>query len=569
MVLPKRNGQPRCGEYPKMASGVQGCSERAAAVPLKDRNGVVNRNGHHVRTNGHNGHSKQKAGGDDFFESFEDPPLAIAILTYLGYALIILVGHIRDFLRHYGIERVKSYTEPKLKGFVPLLSSWESFYTRNLYRRIRDCWNRPIASRPGAEFDIMERVSPDFGWNFEFTGRNVKALNFGSYNYLGFADSQTLCGGQVEDVTRSYGVGVSASRQELGYLDIHRELDRVTAEFLGVEEAITVPMGFATNSMNMPALVSKGCLILSDELNHASLILGARLSGAMIRVYKHNNMKDLETKLREAVCEGQPRTHRPWKKILIVVEGVYSMEGSIVRLPEIVRLKKKYKAYIYLDEAHSIGAMGPNGKGVVDYFGLDPRDIDIMMGTFTKSFGSCGGYIGGSRSLIQHLRATSHSAIYSCAMSPPVTQQVIATMRIIMGQDGTHEGRKRIEQLKWNTRYFRKSLHEKGFILYGNKDSPVVPLLLYMPVKIAMFSRESLKRGLGTVVVGFPATPLIEARARFCISAAHTKEMLDKALDIIDEVGDLLKLKYSTMPVPDFQVGEEPFWSTNCQRPRD
>lgn len=497
----------------------------------------------------------------DFHESFEETPLKIAVLTYLGYILMIIIGHVHDFLRRYGLEKDKCCTEPKMEGYCSILVPWESFFTRNIYRHARDCWNRPICSAPSATFDVMERESHDNNWNIELTGRKKRVMNFGSYNYLGFAENKELCAATVRDVTQKYGVGVCGSRQEFGYLDIHRQLDETVAEFLGTEAAITVPMGFATNSMNMPALVSKGCLILSDELNHASLILGSRLTGAAIRTYKHNDMKDLEAKLRQAVCDGQPRTHRPWKKILIVVEGVYSMEGSIVRLPEVLRLKRKYKAYVYLDEAHSVGAMGPHGRGVVDYFGLNSRDIDIMMGTFTKSFGSCGGYIAGSKKLIDHLRVQSHSAIYSCAMSAPITQQAISTMNIIMGRHNAEEGRRRIEQLKWNTRYFRKRLQEKGFIVYGNRDSPVVPVLIYMPAKIALFSRECLKRGLGTVVVGFPATPIIEARARFCLSAAHDKEMLDKAIEVVDEVGELLKMKYSRRKAP-------PTWTASCLPPQ-
>ncbi|XP_076464121.1 serine palmitoyltransferase 2-like [Babylonia areolata] len=507
---------------------------------------------HEKQANGKTGVNTEQGDGwqHHFQESFEETPLLVAILTCVGYAVMIIIGHVHDFMRRYGVEKDSSCTEPKMEGYVPLFQNWESFYTRNVYRRIRDCWNVPISSCAGSHMDVVERVSPDFGWNFELTGRTKRVMNFGSYNYLGFAENTELCGAAVKQVTQKYGVGVCASRQQFGYLDIHRQLDQTVAEFLGTEAAITVPMGFATNSMNMPALVSKGCLILSDELNHASLILGSRLSGAAIRVYKHNDMKDLEQKLRQAVCEGQPRTHRPWRKILIVVEGVYSMEGSIVRLPEVLRLKRKYKAYVYLDEAHSVGAMGSQGRGVVDYFGLDSRDIDIMMGTFTKSFGSCGGYIAGSKALIDHLRVYSHSAIYSCAMSAPVTQQVISTMNIIMGHCHAQEGRRRIEQLKWNTRYFRQKLQEKGFIIYGNQDSPVVPILIFMPAKIALFSRECLKRGLGTVVVGFPATPIIEARARFCLSAAHDKAMLDKAIEVVDEVGELLKMKYSRHPPP-------------------
>lgn len=485
-------------------------------------------------------------------ETFEETPLIIAVLTYLGYAVLVVIGHIRDFLRSVGIEKIKSCTEPKLQGFVPLYQSWESFYTRNLYRRIRDCWNRPICSVAGAEMDVLERASPDNGWNFNLTGKKLHVLNFGSYNYLGFAENKGPCADAVEKATLKYGVGCCGSRQGLGYLEIHKELDELVAKFLGVDAAITVPMGFATNSMNMPSLVGKGCLILSDELNHSSLVLGARLSGASIKTFKHNDMEDLEDKLKTAVVFGQARTHRPWKKILIVVEGVYSMEGSIVKLPEVVKLKKKYKAYIYLDEAHSIGAMGPHGRGIVDYFGIDPKDIDIMMGTFTKSFGASGGYIGGTKSLINHLRLHSHASIYSGTMSPGVTQQIISSMSIIMGADGTNEGKKRVQQLKWNTRYFRRRLHDMGFIIYGNKDSPVIPLLIFMPSKIAALGRECLKRGLGIVVVGFPATPIIESRARFCLSAAHTKEMLDQALEVIDEVGDLLSLKYSRIVPPSF-----------------
>ncbi|XP_060562907.1 serine palmitoyltransferase 2-like isoform X1 [Ruditapes philippinarum] len=485
-----------------------------------------------------------------WWESFEETPLYAAIWTYLGYGMLVIVGYIRDFLRNVGIEKQKSCTEPRLPGFVPLYQSWENFYTRNLYRRVRDCWNRPICSVAGEYMDVMDRTSPDSGWNFELSDKKHHVMNFGSYNYLGFADNKGPCKDAAEETTRKYGISTCGSRQELGYLDIHRELEDLIAQFLGVEAAMTVPMGFATNSMNMPCLVSKGCLILSDELNHASLVLGSRLTGATIRTYKHNDMADLEKKLKTLIVHGQPRSHRQWKKILIVVEGVYSMEGSIACLPEILRLKKKYKAYVYLDEAHSIGAVGNKGRGIVDYFGLDPKDIDIRMGTFTKSFGSAGGYIGGSKKLINHLRCHSHASIYSPTMPPPVAQQVISSMRIIMGLDGTNQGVGRIQQLKDNIRYFRRRLHEKGFIIYGNKDSPVVPILIYYPSKTVAFSRECLKRGLGTVVVGFPATSIIESRARICLSAAHTPEMVDKALDIIDEVGDLLRIKYSHLELP-------------------
>ncbi|XP_071337263.1 serine palmitoyltransferase 3 isoform X1 [Trachinotus anak] len=506
----------------------------------------IKRNGYHSKRE-KNGPGTGVASRQHRQESFEQAPMYVAVMTYLGFGIVTLFGYLRDFLRAVGLEKCNLAQErEEQKDFVPLYQDFENFYTRNLYMRVRDNWNRPVCSLPGPVFDLMERVSDDYNWTFRFTGRTIhNAINMGSYNYLGFAENKADFLKTVADKTYQYGVGVCSTRQEIGNLGIHEELEKLVASFLGVESSMTFGMGFATNSMNIPALVGKGCLILSDELNHTSLILGARLSGATIRVFKHNNMHSLEKMLREAVCSGQPRTHRPWRKILIMVEGIYSMEGSVVRLPEIIALKKKYKAYLYLDEAHSIGAVGPSGRGVTELFDVNPADVDVMMGTFTKSFGAAGGYIAGKKELVDYLRSHSHSAVYASAMSPPVTEQIIRAMKCIMGKDGSTEGIRRIRQLAENTRYFRARLKEMGFIIYGNDDSPVVPILLYMPGKVVAFAREMLERKIGVVVVGFPATPITEARARFCLSAAHTRAMLDQVLHHLNEVGDALCLKFS------------------------
>ncbi|XP_046849497.1 serine palmitoyltransferase 2-like [Xenia sp. Carnegie-2017] len=500
------------------------------------------------RKNGETTHKNGVENGKSNYknhEEFEQTPIWIAVMTYIAYAILILFGYLRDFMRFYGLEKSRAYKEKGNKGFVPLYSSFESFYTRNLYRRIRDCWNRPICSSPGAEIEIIERQSADSNWTFEHTGETIRALNLGSYNYLGFAENSGPCTDDSEQAVRDYGLAACSTRHEYGTLNIHVELEHLVARFIGKEAAMVFGMGFATNSTNLPTLVDKKCLIVSDELNHSSLVLGARLSGAKIKVFKHNDMAHLEEILRSSVIQGQPRTHRPWKKILIVVEGVYSMEGSIVKLPEVIELKKKYKAYLYLDEAHSIGAMGPHGRGVADYYGIHPKDIDIMMGTFTKSFGSAGGYIAASEEIIRHIRSSSHSAVYACSMSPPVAQQIISSMKIIMGEDGTGEGQKRLHTLSENSKYFRQSLKKAGFIVYGHDDSVIVPVLIFLPGKISALSRELLKRGIASVVVGFPATSILESRARFCISAAHTRDQLDKAVTAMIEVGDLLGMRYS------------------------
>ncbi|XP_067623154.1 serine palmitoyltransferase 2 [Eurosta solidaginis] len=476
--------------------------------------------------------------------SFEEVPLHTACLTYLGFYLLMILGYINQLLF---VPKVAK--EENRDGYVTLYDAFESFYSRYVYRRVRDCWNRPICSVPGAEVTLKDRVTIDYGWSFQFTGTETRCLNLGSYNYLGFADSKGPCAEQAEKIAREMGLAMTSTRVEFGTTQLHLDLERLTARYLGVEDAIVFGMGFATNSLNLPSLISPGCLVLSDEKNHASIILGLRLSGATTKVFKHNNMRDLERLLRYNIVYGNSKAGgKPWKKIMILVEGVFSMEGSIVRLPEIIALKKKYKAYLYLDEAHSIGAMGPNGGGVVDYFGVDPQDVDILMGTFTKSFGSAGGYIAGSKKLIDFLRTNSHAHCYASSMSPPIAQQIYTSMSMIMGLDGTYIGRKKIDQLARNTRYFRRRLAQMGVITYGHEDSPVVPMLVYLFSKIGAVVRTLTTRHIAVVGVGFPATPIMEGRIRYCLSAAHTKEQLDYALEVIDEISDTVGLKYSRKP---------------------
>ncbi len=190
----------------------------------------------------------------------------------------------------------------------------------------------------------MDRYSKDYNVNFNFTGTRTRALNVSSYNYLGFAQGRGGCADAVEESLKRYGISALGSRLEGGTLDLHLQAEALVARFVGQEDALITSMGFATNSSNIPALVSKGCLVISDELNHASIRFGVRLSGASVRMFKHNDMHDLEKLLREVISQGQPRTHRPWKKILIIVEGLYSMEGSMCNLPGILDLKKRYKA---------------------------------------------------------------------------------------------------------------------------------------------------------------------------------------------------------------------------------
>lgn len=493
-------------------------------------------------------------------------PWHVALVINFGTLLVFLFGYMRDFLRYMGIEKNHAATETNRHGYPRLYASFENFYCRNFFRRLCDGWNNPICSVPGAEIDVMERVSDDYNVTFRFTGNKKRAINMGSYNYLGMAENS---GPRIEAVYKEiqqYGSSTLSSRAEFGTTATLIELEQKMAKYLGVEDAMVVGMGFATNSNNIPVLGGKGTLIMSDELNHSSLITGCRISGATCKVFKHNDTVDLERKLRRELIKGQTNSnkqqqnqqnsnsdgnsmtasttsYRPWRKIIIIVEGIYSMEGTIVNLPEVIRIKKKYQAYLYLDEAHSIGALD---KGVVNYYGCDPKDVDILMGTFTKSFGAAGGYIAGAKRLIDYLRVKSHATCYAATMAPPVARQIIGVIDSIIGNEQDpmeNEGYRRIKKLRENTLYFRSKLREKGFILLGNHDSPVVPLMVYSATIVVEMIRASMKQNVALVGAGFPATPLLEARVRFCVSSAHTKEMLDHVIDVVDDIGTKLRVK--------------------------
>lgn len=241
---------------------------------------------------------------------------------------LTLIPFIRDvFILEFGICHKEKEKEKK----------------KVLTAQYRDCFNRPITGVASRTVKLLDRISGDFNRTFRLTGTQTEALNFASYNYLGFSDNTGPCADAVEHTTRELGITSASPRTEAGTSRHALELESMVARFVGKEDAMCVSMGFATNSTTIPALVGKGCLVISDELNHSSIVFGVRLSGASVRVFKHNNMDDLRELLREVISQGQPRTHRPWRKIMVIVEGLYSMEGTIVDLPGLVEMKKEFK----------------------------------------------------------------------------------------------------------------------------------------------------------------------------------------------------------------------------------
>jgi serine palmitoyltransferase len=484
--------------------------------------------------------------GGAFPDPIEDePPYYYLLTTYLSYLILIIFGHVRDFFGKRFRESHYRHLKP-MNGLAPLNSDFDNFYVRRLKMRINDCFARPVTGVPGRYINLLERYSEDGNATFQMTGRTTETLNMSSYNYLGFAQSEGPCADATEAAIRKYGVSMCSTRADSGTSDLHLEVEDLIAKFVGKPASMVFSMGFVTNAAAFPALVGKGCLIISDELNHSSIRTGTRISGAVITTFKHNDMRSLEKVLRKSISQGQPRTHRPWKKILVAVEGLYSMEGTMCNLPALVELKKKYKFTLFVDEAHSIGALGPQGRGVCDYFGIDPLEVDILMGTFTKSFGANGGYIAADKHIIDKLRATNAATLFGESPAPPVLMQIASSLRIIIGDLAPGQGEERLQRLAFNARYVRLGLKRLGFIIYGHDDSPIIPLMLYHPAKMSAFSHQMLARKISVVVVGYPATPLISSRARFCVSAAHNKEDLDRLLRACDEIGDRLQIRFSS-----------------------
>lgn len=465
----------------------------------------------------------------------DEIPLYVQFFIYLSYGVLTVVGYIRDWL---DLAFGKSSNPPK--GYAPITRDFEQFFRRRMYRRIIDCFNRPITGAASGRITVLDRDID----TLQLNDKRIDCLNLASYNYLGFAaPGDSTCEPHVLKAIDDYGISTCSSPMYAGETLLHRKLEKMVAKYVGAEDAMVFGMGWATNATAIPSLVGKGCLIISDSINHNSIVTGARLSGADIKTFPHNNVLMLEKIVRRAVIDGQPRSHRPWKKILIIVEGVYSMEGEICDLRSVVEIKKKYKCYLYVDEAHSIGAVGNTGRGVCEHCGVNPRDVDILMGTFTKSFGAIGGYVAGTTQLINVIRNVCASRIFSSGLSPACVAQTMAALQAI----DTDNGKARIKQLIENSNYFRKSLIDMGLLVLGDYGSAVIPVLVGYPSKVAYISRELLRRGVAVVIAGYPATPLLLARIRFCISAAHKKEDLTEALKQIESLADDIQLKYKTV----------------------
>lgn len=350
-----------------------------------------------------------------------------------------------------------------------------------------------------------------------------RVLNFCSNNYLGFANHPRLVE-KARQALEKYGVGPGAVRTIAGTLDLHLELERRIAAFKGVEAAITFQSGFTANLATIAALVGKEDVVFSDELNHASIIDGCRLSGARIVRYAHADPVDLEARIREN--EGT------YRRAIAITDGVFSMDGDIAPLDKIYEVTSAYNVMLMVDDAHGEGVLGKGGRGIVDHFNLHGK-VDIEIGTFSKAFGVVGGVSAGSPLVVEWLRQRGRPFLFSSATPAADVAACIAAIDVL------EESTELVDRLWENARYFKAEMKNLGFDT-GVSVTPITPIMLGEAPLAQQFSRELFEEGVFAMAIGYPTVPHGKARIRVMISAAHSKDDLDKGLEAFARVGKRL-----------------------------
>lgn len=351
--------------------------------------------------------------------------------------------------------------------------------------------------------------------------RGQELINLSSNNYLGLATDERLKKAAIEAVEQ-YGAGAGAVRTINGTLDLHIKLEEKLAKFKGTEAAISYQSGFNCNMAAISAVMDKHDAILSDELNHASIIDGCRLSKAKIIRVNHSDMDDLRKKAKEATESGQ------YNKVMVITDGVFSMDGDIAKLPEIVDIAEEYDLITYVDDAHGSGVLG-KGAGTVKHFGLQDK-VDFQIGTLSKAIGVVGGYVAGKKELIDWLKVRSRPFLFSTAVTPADAAAAAKAIDILM------ESSELNEKLWKNGSYLKKGLKELGFHI-GESETPITPCIIGDEKTAQQFSKRLLEEGVYAKSIVFPTVPKGTGRVRNMPTAAHTKDMLDKAIAIYEKIG--------------------------------
>ncbi|HEX3447753.1 MAG TPA: aminotransferase class I/II-fold pyridoxal phosphate-dependent enzyme [Isosphaeraceae bacterium] len=374
------------------------------------------------------------------------------------------------------------------------------------------------AAAIGIEYPFFKVVEPINGAVARVNGR--QCINFSGYNYLGMSGDPVVSRA-AKDAIERLGTSASASRLVAGQRPIHLELENALADHLGTEDALSFVTGYLTGVTTIGHLFKPGDLIVHDALIHNCTLIGSKLSGARTVAFPHNDADALERILRE--LRGKHR------RVLILAEGIYSMDGDIADLPRMIDLKRRFKAFLMVDEAHSIGVLGRTGRGVTEHFGVDPREVDLLMGTLSKAMGSCGGYIAGNRALIDYLRHTVPGFVYSVGMPPPVAAAALAALRLLRDEP------QRIYRLRDLSRLFLLEARARGLNTGSSRDTPIIPVIVGDSRRCGLLAQALYLRGINIQPIIFPAVEDRASRLRVFVTCLHTEREVTSTVDAVVE----------------------------------
>lgn len=356
------------------------------------------------------------------------------------------------------------------------------------------------------------------------TAAGKEFISFANYDYIGVSDEAYVAERAIRTI-RQFGFGVGASRVVGGERSFHRELEEGLAQFMGSEACLALVSGYGTNASLIGHVLGANDLVIYDSLSHSSIMAGTSITRASAKEFPHNDLDALEALLEE---------HRPrYKRAMIVCEGLYSMDGDCVNLPRIIELKKRFNTWLYVDEAHSLGVLGKTGRGITEHFGIDRSEIDLTMGTLSKTFGTCGGFIGASRAVIEWLRHTLPGYVYSVGLPPPVAAAAQAALEILQTEP------ERVAQLQHNSRYFLAGAKRRGLRTGLADGFAIIPIHFSTRENALEAYRMLFDQGIYAPPIVQLAVPKDLPRLRMFVSAAHTEAQIDKALDLLAAFGKL------------------------------
>ena len=378
---------------------------------------------------------------------------------------------------------------------------------------------KAVADRLGLDnpfFRIHEGMA---GATSHIGGREF--INFSSYNYLGLSGHPEV-NQAAKDAIDHYGTSASASRLVAGERPIQRELEQALAAVYGVEDSIVFVSGHATNVSTIGYLFGPKDLVLHDSLIHNSVLQGIELSGAARRPFAHNDL----TALDQILAESRGR----FERVLIVVEGHYSMDGDIPDLPALIDIKRRHQAFLMVDEAHSLGVLGEGGKGLHEHYGVDGREVDIWMGTLSKTLAGCGGYLAGERALVEHLKYAAPGFVYSVGIAPALAAASLAALRVMQKEP------ERVQKLQHNTRFFLQQARAAGLDIGMSQGHSIIPLMTGSSIKAAKLSSQLFEHGINVQPILHPAVEEKAARLRFFLSSEHSQAQIEFSIQTIQEL---------------------------------